>query len=266
MKVLFDLNVVSHMHRLNKLDQLVPHGSRVIPHASTTFLEELSGLYNNDSRSYTEILDWYRSHTWGRLIKPWKVLVREETETRKAAVTYSLALEQCHVFFGLFNAMAQGGGAVKTLDKHVRSEKRDNATTLSQASDWIQTQMKQHGDHPTTIKRTWKRFRRRIPELVQGWGEESFGADRDYKELPHLVAFFSCWYVKHFWATTGNRRHRGNDPYDHGYYIECTTLGNLVTSDNNLIETVSLIPGSTINVYNEAKWLDYVRSRGSGGL
>ena len=254
------------MHRLNKLDQLVPFGSNIIPHASVTFLEELSGLYRKDTRSFAEIFDWYRSCTWGRLIKPWAVLVREETETQRAALTHSLALAPPEIFLNLFSSINGDRGLIEKLDQHVMTEKHDNATALNQAADSIRNQMKEHGDHPSEIKRTWKLFRKRIPELVQGWGAKSLGPDRDYTELPHLRAFFSCWYVKHYWATACNRKHRGNDPYDHGYYIECTTLGNLVTADKNLMETIKLIPGNTINVYDETAWMRRLRRQGSRGL
>ena len=91
MRVLFDLNVVSHMHSLGKLDKLVSSKSHIIPHASFSFLEELAGLIQTEEK-FSEILDWYRSHTWGRLIRPWTVLVRAETETRKEAIAYADAL------------------------------------------------------------------------------------------------------------------------------------------------------------------------------
>ena len=259
MKVLFDLNVVSHMHCLNKLDQLVPPGSNIVPHASVTFLEELCGLYRKDRRSFAEILDWYMSCTWGRLIKRWNVLVLEETEVARSGVTYSLALEPPEMFLRVFNAIRSDEGLIWKLDQQVRTEKHASATALKQASDWIHNQMEEHGDDPAEIKRTWKLHRNRIPQLIQRWGEERCGPDRDYAALRHLRAFFGCWYVKHYWATAGNRRHRGSDPYDHGYYIECTTLGNLVTADKNLMETIRLIPGNTINVYDEIEWMRRVR-------
>ena len=91
MRVLFDLNVVSHMHSLGKLDKLVSSKSHIIPHTSFSFLEELAGLIQTEEK-FSEILDWYRSHTWGRLIRTWTVLVRAETETRKEAIAYADAL------------------------------------------------------------------------------------------------------------------------------------------------------------------------------
>ena len=48
MRVLFDLNVVSHMHSLGKLDKLVSSKSHIIPHASFSFLEELAGLIQTE--------------------------------------------------------------------------------------------------------------------------------------------------------------------------------------------------------------------------
>lgn len=262
MKVLFDLNVVSHMHRLNKLEQLVPPGSNIVPHASLTFLEELSGLYRTDSRSFAEILEWYMSCTWGRLIKRWNTLVIAETEVTRAAVTYRRALEPREMFLRVFNAIRSDERILEKMDEHVRTDKRANATALNQASDWIQSHMKEHGDDPAEIKRTWKRFRNRIPQLIQSCGAERYGSGLDYTALPHFRAFFGCWYVKHYLAMSVNRKHRGSDPYDHGYYVECATLGNFVTADKNLIETISLIPENRINVYNESEWIRRVRSDG----
>ena len=65
-RVLFDLSTVSKMHGLGRLSQLVPIGGNVIAYASTVFLEELSGLRRKHPRMYEEILDWYRSCTFGR--------------------------------------------------------------------------------------------------------------------------------------------------------------------------------------------------------
>ena len=56
MRVLFDLNVVSHMHSLGKLDKLVSSKSHIIPHASFSFLEELAGLIQTEEK-FSEILD-----------------------------------------------------------------------------------------------------------------------------------------------------------------------------------------------------------------
>ena len=77
-RVLFDLSTVAKMHGLGRLSQLVPIGGNVIAYASTAFLEELSGLRRKHPRMYEEILDWYRSCTFGRLIKPWRQLIYSE--------------------------------------------------------------------------------------------------------------------------------------------------------------------------------------------
>ena len=121
MKVPFDLNIVSHMHRLNKLAQLAPPGSNIIPHASVTFLKELCGLYRKDRDNFFEIIDWYRSCTWGRLMKRWDLLVIEETEVSRSSVTYSRALEPPGIFHRALNAISDEG-LIRKLDQQVRTE------------------------------------------------------------------------------------------------------------------------------------------------
>ena len=148
MKVLFDLNVASHLYSLGKLDKLVPHRSNIISHASFTFLEELAGLYRTDERACFRILDWYRSHIWGRLIRPWTVLVREETEARKKAVASEDHLVVPHeVVLRVFNAMGSGNEFVDALRQHVQSEKNEAKVRLNEMSDWMQRQFA--GDHRT---------------------------------------------------------------------------------------------------------------------
>ena len=264
MKVLFDLNVVSHLYSLGKLDKLVPHRSNIISHASFTFLEELAGLYRTDERAYFRILDWYRSHTWGRLIRPWTVLVREETEARKKAVAYEDLLVVPHeVVLRVFNAMSGGNEFVDELHQHVQSEKNEAKVRLNEMSDWMQRQFA--GDHRTEIKRSWRDYRQRIPHLIQSCGEACFDdAHRDYNQLPHLRAHFSFWYVQHFRAIAGKRKLKGNDAYDLGYYVESTTLGNFVTNDKNLIDTIEMIPGNMTNVYNGDEWIRWLGGNKEG--
>ena len=147
MRVLFDLNVVSHMHSLGKLDKLVSSKSHIIPHASFSFLEELAGLIQTEEK-FSEILDWYRSHIWGRLIRPWTVLVREETEARKKAVASEDHLVVPHeVVLRVFNAMGSGNEFVDGLRQHVQSEKNEAKVRLNEMSDWMQRQFA--GDHRT---------------------------------------------------------------------------------------------------------------------
>ena len=253
---MFDLNVVSRMHRMGRLDRLIPSRSKVIPVASTTFLEELAGLYKADSRQFYQILDWYRSCTWGRLIKPWMLLVQREAENGKA-LSYSSALEPTRTFSEIFHAVSVSD-FIATLDRRVWKKKSEIETAMNDAADQIRAQMKEHGDDNPEIKRTWMHWLRKTPDLIQNWGEHFFGSGCDYSKLPHLRAFFNCWYVKHYMAMTVGRRHRGSDQFDHGYYIESTTLGSLVTDDNNFRETVKLISGDTVHVYDETGWLNHV--------
>ena len=257
---MFDLDVVSHMHTLGRLAQLAPPRSRVIPYASVTFLEELSGLYRKDKRRFSEILDWYRSHTWGRLMKPWATLVREETEIRKRALTYSDAMEPSDVFLRVVNTVSDGGALLEKLHQSVTCSKEVYKETLNRASEFIQDQFREASDDSGEIKGKWRYYRQRIPELIQSWGERRFGGNRNYNQLPHFQAFLSCWYVKHFLACTSPRKHQGSDIYDHGYYIESTTLGNLVTSDKTLRNTIKLIPGNRTRVYSEDEWIHRVQS------
>ena len=260
---MFDLDVVSHMHTLGRLPQLAPPGSKVIPHASVTFLEELSGLYRQNNRKFFEILDWYRSHTWGRLMKPWATLVREETEIRKRALTYSNALEPSAVFLRVVNTVSDGGALLDELHQSVACSKEAYKEILNQASEFIRDRFREDSDDRGEIKSKFRYYRKRIPELMQSWGEHRYGVSRSYNQLPHFQAFFSCWYVKHFLACASPRKHKGSDIYDHGYYIEATTLGNLVTRDKTLRNTIKLIPGNRTRVYSEDEWIHRMQSLGA---
>ena len=62
----------------------------------------------------------------------------------------------------------------------------------------------------------------------------------DFTKLPHVTAYFGYFFVKHYQSMNQERNHRGSDLYDEGYYIESTTLGNLLTCDQDLIRTARL--------------------------
>ena len=241
------------MHSLGKLDELVSSKSHIIPHASLSFLEELAGLYRVDNRKFSEILNWYRSQTWGRLIRPWTVLVRAESETKRETIPYPDSLEPREVFLRVMNVMGGGGAFVEKLNQHVEDGKHNSEVFLNQVSDWMWDQFAD--DHFSEIKRHWRDFRQRIPQLIQSWGETRIEPNRDYNRLQHFQAHFSFWYAKQFLAIAGGRKLEGNDAYDLGYYVEATTLGNLVTNDKDLKRTADLIPGNTINVCDGEEWI-----------
>ena len=56
--------------------------------------------------------------------------------------------------------------------------------------------------------------------------------------------------MKHFTSMAGGRKHCGSDRYDHGYYVDSTTLGNFVSCDKNPRDTIKMIPWNTVGVHS----------------
>ena len=153
-RVLFDLNTVSKMHDLGRLSQLVPIGGNVVAYASTAFLEELSGLRRMHPRMYEEILDWYRSCTFGRLIKPWRQLVQDEIRT-KQSVWFSSALEPASRFREIMNVLRESRFTTE-LAEEVFQSKRNNEIEMNTTAASIRHWMKQTFDNQAEIKRGGK--------------------------------------------------------------------------------------------------------------
>lgn len=260
-RVLFDLNTVSNMHTLGRLSQLVPIRSNVIAYASTSFLEELAGLRRKCPRMYEEILDWYRSCTFGRLIKPWRQLLQDEIRT-KQSVRFSSALEPASRFREVMSVMRESRFATE-LAEEVFKTKRHNEIDMNTTSASIRDWMSQKFDNQAGVKRGWKEWRLKMPDHVQDWARHCFGPRNalDYTTLPHLTAYFGCFFVKHFMSMAGGRKHRGSDRYDHGYYVESTTLGNFVSCDKNLRDTIKMIPWNTVEVHSGVDWIERTRRR-----
>lgn len=255
-RVLFDLNSVSQMHGLGRLSQLVPAGGNVVAYASTTFLEELAGLRGICPRAYVEILEWYRSRTFGRLLKPWRQLIQDEIRT-KQPVWFSSVLEPASRFREVMNVMRESRFATD-LAEEVFKSKRNNERDMNTAAAGICDWMRQTFDHQSYAKRGWREWRLEMPSHVQDWAQHCFGRRYgiDYTTLPHLMAYFGCFFVKHFMSMAGGRRHRGSDRYDHGYYVESTTLGNFVSCDKNLRDTIKMIPWNTVEVHSGEDWIE----------
>ena len=244
------------MHGLGRLSQLVPIGGNVIAYASTAFLEELSGLRSMHPRMYEEILNWYRSCTFGRLIKPWRQLIQDEIRT-KQSVWFSSALEPASRFREIMNVLRESRFTTE-LAEEVFQSKRKNEIEMNTTAASIRHQMKQTFDNQAEIKRGWKECRLKMPRHVQDWARHCFGQPNsiDYTTLPHLTAYFGCFFVKHFTSMAGGRKHCGSDRYDHGYYVESTTLGNFVSCDKNLRDTIKMIPWNTVEVHSCGQWIE----------
>ena len=255
-KVLFDLSTVSKMHGLGRLSQLVPIGGNVIAYASTAFLEELSGLRRKHPRMYEEILDWYRSCTFGRLIKPWRQLIQDEIRT-KQSVWFSSALEPASRFHEIMNVLRESRFTTE-LAEEVFQSKRNNEMEMNITAASIRDWMRQRLDNQAETKQGWKEWRLKMPRHVQDWARHCFGPryGLDYTTLPHLTAYFGCFFVKHFMSMAGGRKHCGSDRYDHGYYVESTTLGNFVSCDKNLRDTIKMIPWNTVEVHSGEQWIE----------
>ena len=98
---------------------------------------------------------------------------------------------------------------------------------------------------------------RNIESQLQVCGESAFGrTDIEYQRLPHVRASLLYIAVKHFQKAVNKKQHDKGDLYDHRYFVESVTLGNLVTNDKDLMRTVRSIESSGVNVYNLEEFLD----------
>ena len=129
-RVLFDLNAVSKMQGLGRLSQLVPPGGNVVAYASTTLLEELAGLRRVHPQRYEEILDWYQSCTFGRLLKPWRQLIQDEIRT-KQSVWFSSALEPASRFREIIDIMRESMFATELAEEVFKSKRNDEIDLIA---------------------------------------------------------------------------------------------------------------------------------------
>ena len=253
MKVMFDLSAFSDLVERQALDHRVATGKRAITYASFTFLEELAALRKKDERKFTAILDQYSSRTWGRIVLPWNELVRREAETGHpvTAVNAVLPSEDYH---GAINLVREGATVVDVIDHEVAERKQRYQDDMNKAAESVKDVLSARGYSTSEIKKGFAEWLSAVPQYLQDWGGIFHRASTDFTKLPHVAAYFGYFFVKHYQSMNQGRNHCGSDLYDEGYYIESTTLGNLVTCDRDLYRTAMLVPENAIRVHDGRMW------------
>lgn len=245
MKVMFDLSTFSDMVERQALDNRMASGTRAIAYASFTFLEELAPLRKKDEQNFNSILDHYSSLTWGR------ILLQAETGRPVTADDAVLPSEDHQ---GAINLLREGATAVDVVGQEVSQRKQRYEEGMNRAAESVKDVLSARGHGTSEIKKGFAEWLPAASEYLQDWGEIFRRPGTDCTKLPHVTAYFGYFFVKHYQSMNQERNHRGSDLYDEGYYIESTTLGNLVTCDQDLIRTARLVPESTVVVHDGRVW------------
>ena len=239
MKVMYDLSAFSDMVESHALDRLTS-GRRAIAYASFSFLEELAPLRKQEDQ-FNDILEQYCSITWGRIVLPWTELVTREVETGRP-VTARHAVLPSEDYQEAINLLREGATIATAISQEVAQRKQRYEDGMNRAAESVREVLGARGHGKSEIKKGFADWLRLAPEYLQDWGDVFRLPGIDLTKLPHLMAYLGYFFVKHYQSMNQEKKHRGSDLYDQGYYIESTTLGNLVTCDRDLFRTAKLVP------------------------
>ena len=253
MKVMIDLSAFSDLVERQRFDAAKAPGARAIAYASFTFLEELASLRKIDEQKFTAILDQYSSLTWGRIMLPWNELVRREAETGRP-MTGDDAVLPPEDHQEAINLLREGAPTVDMVGQDVLQRKQRYEDGMNRAAEWVKNVLKARGNSKSEIKTGSAEWLRCASHYWQDWGELFPRPGTDYTILPHLTAYLGFFFVKIFQTMNQERNHKASDLYDQGYYVESTTLRNLVTCDRDLFRTVKLVPENVVTVHDGRTW------------
>lgn len=273
-KVLFDNNVFADIAEnrnnahtyLSIIKQAISENVIVLP-ASVEVLNEIAPCYNRKEFEKRWAL-FYELVDWGYILKPSADLLMDEIKSiarddTNANPFISPQYPHYDIIASLSTTDRPPSGDILAVFTNFLSESKNRFRNIinSFRDDW-------HGkvDIPRdfTFQQYWqdsiknKILRNSFPKLMLfhlaksiDCGYRSLGSTMDkLLSQPTILLAIGYWSHSAFYQVTSGRREKPSVQYDFKHTIHAGAIGNFVTGDRSLRNTITDIPGHDVNVYS----------------